>query len=100
MPFQNLWSSWGIELSETFPLFAGCTWMGHTREVAGEHYVSVPAEHITRAIAGEIGEVGREEAAPSRAVCACRALQDTARWWGRASGNGVLRPKRKGCDSV
>jgi integrase len=53
--FQNLRSSREVELSEVFPWFTVCTWMGHTREVAREHYMSVPAEHIARAIAG--GEI-------------------------------------------
>ncbi len=53
MPFQNLRSSREIELSEIFPWFTVCSWIGHTREVAREHYMSVPAEHIARAIAGE-----------------------------------------------
>jgi integrase len=51
--FQNCRSSREVELSETFPWFTVCTWMGHTREVAREHYMSVPAEHIARAVAGE-----------------------------------------------
>ena len=53
MPFQNLRSSREIELSETFPWFTVCQWMGHSRAVASEHYMSVPAEHIARAVAGE-----------------------------------------------
>jgi hypothetical protein len=61
--FQNCRSSREVELSETFPWFTVCTWMGHTREVAREHYMSVPAEHIARAIAGESPSAGGEEAA-------------------------------------
>jgi len=53
MPFQNLRSSRETELNETYPWYTVCTWMGHSREVASEHYLTVPAEHYARAIAGE-----------------------------------------------
>ena len=36
-------------------------WIGHTREVAREHFMSVPAEHIARAIAGESTPAGGEK---------------------------------------
>jgi integrase len=61
MPFQNLRSSREVELSETFPWFTVCTWIGHAREIAAEHYMSVPAEHVARAISGESGSRGEKE---------------------------------------
>ena len=63
MPFQNLRSSREVELSEVFPWFTVCSWMGHTREVAREHYMSVPAEHYARAVDGESVSAGQEQAA-------------------------------------
>ena len=66
MVFQNLRSSREIELNEVFPWFTVCTWMGHTREVAREHYMSVPAEHVARAIVGEtISTKGEKTARPA-----------------------------------
>ncbi len=80
MLFQNLRSSREIELSETFPWFTVCTWIGHTREVAREHYMSVPAEHIARAIAGEgapnSGEKTARPAAQSVHAEPCRTSQE------------------------
>ncbi len=80
MLFQNLRSSREIELSETFPWFTVCTWIGHTREVAREHYMSVPAEHIARAIAGERAPSGGEKTARPAAQSVhaepCRTSQE------------------------
>ena len=67
MPFQNLRSSREVELSEVFPWFTVCSWIGHSRAVAAEHYMSVPAEHIARAIAGESGSIGRGKPAQNPA---------------------------------
>ncbi len=78
--FQNCRSSREVELSEVFPWFTVCSWIGHSRAVAAEHYMSVPAEHIARAIATESGLTGREKAAqnPAQQVQAepCRTSQD------------------------
>ncbi|MHC4520307.1 MAG: tyrosine-type recombinase/integrase [Planctomycetota bacterium] len=63
MPFQNLRSSREVELSETFPWFTVCSWLGHSREVAREHYMSVPVEHFARAVAGEPAPAGDGTAA-------------------------------------
>jgi integrase len=80
MLFQNLRSSREIELSETFPWFTVCTWIGHTREVAREHYMSVAAEHIARAITGEgaanSGQKNARPAAQSVHAEPCRTSQD------------------------
>jgi len=80
MPFQNLRSSREVELSDTFPWFTVCTWIGHSREVAREHYMSVPPEHIARAIAGARGRVRGEESAPKAAqhvqAESCRTSQE------------------------
>jgi len=80
MPFQNLRSSREVELSETFPWFTVCTWIGHAREIAAEHYMSVPAEHVARAISGESGSKGGERtacpAAQSVHAEPCRTSQD------------------------
>lgn len=80
MPFQNLRSSREVELSEVFPWFTVCSWMGHSRAVAAEHYMSVPAEHIARAIAGDSDLMGRQKAAqnPAQQVQAepCRTSQE------------------------
>jgi len=78
--FQNCRSSREVELSEVFPWFTVCSWIGHSRAVAAEHYMSVPAEHIARAIAGENSRMGREKAAqnPAQQVHAepCRTPQE------------------------
>jgi hypothetical protein len=92
MPFQTPRNSREIELSETFPWFAVCTWMGRTREVAGEHWVSVPDEHVARAIAGEIGEVGGDEAAQSVHAELRRTPQDGG---GEHQGMASCGPKKK-----
>lgn len=80
MPFQNLRSSREVELSDTYPWFTVCTWIGHSREVAREHYMSVPSEHFARAIAGESGLAGGEKSAQKAAqqmhAEPCRTSQD------------------------
>ncbi len=81
--FQNCRSSREVELSDVFPWFTVCSWIGHSRQVAAEHYMSVPAEHIARAIAGDSRLTGGEKAARKTAQSMhaepCRASQDQGR---------------------
>jgi len=78
--FQNCRSSREVELSDVFPWFTVCSWIGHSRAVAAEHYMSVPAEHIARAIAGNTSLTGGEKTARKTAQSMhaepCRAPQD------------------------
>lgn len=44
--------------------------MGHDNEIAREHYLTVPAQHIARAIAGECTPANREKPrAKPRSLC-------------------------------
>jgi len=66
MPFQNLRSSRETELNETYPWYTVCTWMGHSREVASERCLTVPAEHYARAAAGEAAPPGSAAQNPAQ----------------------------------
>jgi len=98
MLFQNLRSSREVELSEVFPWFTVCTWMGHSRKVAAEHYMSVPAEHIARAVAGEIAPSKiRTESVQSVHAEPCRTSQDQG---GEDSKTAFCGQKTRGCDTL
>ena len=43
--FVNLRSSRQTELSQTYPSYVVCRWMGNSREVADKHYNQVTDEH-------------------------------------------------------
>ncbi len=97
-PFQDLRSSREVELSEVFPWFTVCTWMGHSREVAAEHYMSVPAEHIARAVAGVIAPSQiRAESVQSVHAEPCRTSQDQGNEDGKTAFCGQ---KTRGCDTL
>lgn len=78
--FQNCRSSREVELSDVFPWFTVCSWIGHSRQVAAEHYMSVPAEHMARAIAGDSrlteGEKAARKTAQSVHAEPCKTPQD------------------------
>lgn len=96
--FQNLRSSREVELSEVFPWFTVCTWMGHSREVAAEHYMSVPAEHIARAVAGVIAPSQiRAESVQSVHAEPCRTSQDQG---GEDGKTAFCGQKTRGCDTL
>ena len=101
MLFQNLRSSREIGLSETFPWFTVCTWMGHTREVASEHYMSVPAEHVARAIGGDSdSEKAARRAAQSMHAEPCRTSQDEGGEDGETVCCGPKERVATPCDST
>ena len=98
MPFQNLRSSREVELSEVFPWFTVCSWMGHSREVAAEHYMSVPTEHIARAVAGEIAPSKiRAESVQSVHAEHCKTSQDQG---GEDDKTAFCGQKTRGCDTL
>lgn len=98
MPFQNLRSSREVELSDTYPWFTVCTWIGHSREVAAEHYMSVPAEHIARAVAGEIAPSQiRAESVQSVHAEPCKTSQDQG---GEDGKTAFCGQKTRGCDTL
>ncbi|MBN1509941.1 MAG: site-specific integrase [Sedimentisphaerales bacterium] len=103
MPFQNLRSSREVELSETFPWSTVCTWIGHAREIAAEHYMSVPSEHFARAIAGESTPTGEgksaQKAAQSVHAEPCRTSQDQGREDGKTAFLGQKQEGATLCES-
>jgi len=96
MVFQNLRSSREVELSEVFPWFTVCTWMGHTREVAREHYMSVPSEHVARAIAGE--EKTARPAAQSLHAEPCRTSQEPNGERNETAFSNILQGSAASCE--
>lgn len=98
--FQNCRSSREVELSDVFPWFTVCSWIGHSRQVAAEHYMSVPAEHIARAIAGDSSLTGEEKsarkAAQSMHAEPCRTSQGEG---GEDDESAFFGPKQEGAIS-
>lgn len=100
--FQNSRSSREVELSDVFPWFTVCSWIGHSRQVAAEHYMSVPAEHIARAIAGDSGLTGGEKAARKTAQSMhaepCKASQEQGGEDGETAFCGAKKEVAAPCD--
>ncbi len=49
-PFHNMRASRQTELAESFPIHVVCSWIGNSRAVAQEHYLTVTDAHFARAI--------------------------------------------------
>ncbi len=48
--WQNLRATRETELSERWPIKTVCEWIGNSRLVAAEHYLTVPEEHFQQAV--------------------------------------------------
>lgn len=99
MPFQNLRSSREVELSEVFPWFTVCEWMGHSRAVASEHYMSVPAEHFEQAIAGDGITPSKIRAYSVQSVHAGHR-RTSSKQGGEQGETAFLHQKTRGCDTL
>lgn len=62
-PFQNLWASRSTELEDQFATHVAAKWLGHSPQVARQHYHMVHDEHFERAT--KVGETTRN---PTRAA--------------------------------
>ncbi len=49
-PFHNMRASRQTELAETYPIHVVCAWIGNSRAVAQEHYLTVTDAHFAKAI--------------------------------------------------
>jgi hypothetical protein len=50
--WNNLRASREVELCDQYPEHVACLWIGNSRAVAREHYLSITQEHMQRAIEG------------------------------------------------
>ena len=59
-PFQNLRASRSTELEDQFPTHVAAKWLGHSPQIARQHYHMVHDQHFERAI--RLGEAARQAA--------------------------------------
>ncbi len=100
MRLRNLRSGREVGLRAVCRRRAVCTWMGHAREVAREHHMSVPAEHAARAIAGESISAGGERTARPAAQSVHAEPCSTAQDQRGRMGKSRFAIQKKGCGPV
>jgi site-specific recombinase XerD len=67
-PFQNLRLTRANELAQSFPLHVVCEWIGHSRQVAQEHYLRASNADFAKAAESGATPVVRETAAADEVV--------------------------------
>ncbi|HKB01278.1 MAG TPA: hypothetical protein VKD90_03615, partial [Gemmataceae bacterium] len=71
--FQNLRSSFVIDLHERFPAHVAAAWAGHTERTARGHYLAVQDEHFERAATG--GPLALQKALQQVSEPGCTGVQ-------------------------